>query len=82
MDEKSAIQYDYIGQTVLNPLGLIAILVLGTAMVVLPRRYAVWPMIIMGCFVSPAQRIVLFSLNFDLLRLMVLFGTTRVLTRG
>ena len=74
-------QHEYDGLTVLNPLGLMAILVLGTAMLLVPRRYAVWPMIIMGCFVAPAQRVAIFTLNFDLLRIMVIFGTVRILAR-
>ncbi len=81
MDE-SHFGHDYYDQTVLNPLGLIAIIVLGTAMLLVPRRYAVWPMIIMGCFVAPAQRIAIFTLNFDMLRIMVIFGTFRILARG
>ena len=82
MNEETAFDRDYFDQTVLNPLGLAAILVLGIGMLFLPRRYAVWPMIIMGCLVSPAQRIAVFSLNFDLMRLLVLFGTVRVLSRS
>ena len=84
MDNESAFQLgheDFHGQTVLNPIGLVAIIVLGTAMLLLPRRYAVWPMIIMSCFVAPAQRIAVFTLNFDLLRIMVIFGTARLLAR-
>lgn len=81
MDE-TPFHHDYDSQTVLNPLGFLAILVLGAAMLLFPRRYAVWPMIIMGCFVAPAQRIAVFTLNFDLLRVMVVFGTLRILTRG
>jgi hypothetical protein len=73
---------DFNNQTVLNPLGLIAILVLGTALLLVPRRYAVWPMIIMSSFVAPAQRIAIFTLNFDLLRIMVIFGTLRIVFRN
>lgn len=70
------------GETHLHPLAVLAILVLGTAMLSLPRRYAVIPMLVMGCFVSPAQQVAVASLNFDLLRIMVLFGSARVLLRG
>jgi hypothetical protein len=35
----------------------------------------------MACFVAPAQRLVVFSLDFNLLRLIVLFGWARVLLR-
>jgi hypothetical protein len=39
-------------------------------------------MIIMACFISPAQRVAIFQLNFDLLRVMVIFGTLRILLKG
>lgn len=51
---------------------------LGIAMLVAPRRYALAPMLIMACFISPAQRIVIASLDFNLLRIMVLFGWLRI----
>ncbi|MCZ6835872.1 MAG: hypothetical protein O7G85_08870 [Planctomycetota bacterium] len=68
--------------TLLHPLGLAALVVLGFAMLLLPRRYAIVPMIIMACFLGPAQRIVVLTLDFNLLRVMVLFGWMRILLRG
>jgi len=73
---------EYYGQTTLHPLGLIVVLVCGIAVLALPRRYAMWPFVVVACFVAPAQRIVIFSLNFTLLRVMVVFGTLRVLAKG
>ena len=75
-------QYDYYGQTTVHPVGLTVLIVLGIAMLLAPRRYAMWPFILMACFIAPAQRIVVASLNFDFLRVMVIFGTIRVMTRG
>jgi hypothetical protein len=75
-------EYEYYGQTTVHPIGLAALIVLGIALLLLPRRYAVWPIIVMACFIAPAQRIAVFTLNFDLLRIMVLFGSVRVLVRG
>lgn len=69
-------------QTVLHPLGVAAIAMLGLAVLILPRRYAVLPMLTMACFVAPAQRIVVFSLDFNLLRIMVLFGWLRLVLHG
>ncbi len=51
-------------------------------MLVAPRRFAVLPIIIMACFITPAQRVVILSLNFDMLRLMVIVGWLRLLVRG
>lgn len=79
--ENNLFAKEYYGQTVLHPLGLMAIIVLGIAVLLVPRRQAVIPMMIMACFVAPAQRISIFSLNFDLLRVMVLFGTARLLMK-
>jgi len=55
---------------------------LGLAMLLVPRRYAAVPMLLMACFISPAQRVVIFSLDFNLLRLMILFGWARILLLG
>lgn len=69
-------------QTSLHPLGLMAVLVLGVAMFWVRRRFAIAPILVMACFVSPGQRLVLASLDFDLLRLMLVLGWCRVLWRG
>lgn len=73
---------EWANQTTLHPLGLVAVVVLGLVMLVVPRRHAVLPMIVMACFVSSAQRLVLVGLDFNLLRLMLLFGWLRILLRG
>jgi len=39
-------------------------------------------MLIMACFISPAQRIVIATMDFNLLRLMILFGWCRVFLYG
>lgn len=74
--------HDWHGQTTLHPLGLAIVLAMGMAMLVVPRRFAVWPMIVVACFVAPAQRLVLLGADFNFLRIMVLFGFTRLLVRN
>jgi hypothetical protein len=69
-------------QTTLHPIGLVAVIVLGLATLAVPRRYALVPFLIMACFISPAQRIVFATLDFNLLRLLVLFGWARVAITG
>jgi hypothetical protein len=56
-------------------------MICGLSVLLLPRRHALLPFIVIACFISQAQRVVVGGLNFDLLRVMVLFGWTRVLTR-
>jgi len=69
---------EWVDQTTLNPLGLILMLVCGLAMLTVHRRYVIWPIVIIACFVASAQRIVVLSLDFNMLRIMVLFGLARI----
>jgi hypothetical protein len=69
---------DYFNQTMLHPLGLVAALVLGVMMLIVRRRFALVPLLLMACCVSSAQRFVIFCLDFNLLRLLVLIGWVRI----
>lgn len=70
---------EWVNQTTLHPVGLAAVLVLGAALLAVPRRWAIVPMIVMACFVAPAQRLVIFQLDFSLLRILVLFAWVRLI---
>jgi hypothetical protein len=72
----------YYGQTTLHPLGILALGVFGLAILFTPRRWAIVPMLAAACFVAPAQRVVVFSLDFDVLRILTIIGWARVLMRG
>ncbi|MHC4428542.1 MAG: hypothetical protein ACYS0D_08055 [Planctomycetota bacterium] len=65
-------------QTTLHPLGLVAIVILGLFTLFVPRRWALAPMLIMACFIAPAQRIAVLEFDFNLMRIMVLFGLARL----
>jgi len=71
----------WVGQTTLHPVGAIALLVLGCAVFLVPRRWVTLPLIVMACFIPQAQRIVVLTLNFDLLRIMVLCYWVRLIVR-
>jgi hypothetical protein len=75
-------KFEWANQTVLHPLGLVAVVVLGVVTLMLPRRYAVIPFLLMACFISARQRLVVFTLDFSLLRIMVIFGWVRFFMRG
>lgn len=68
-------------QAVIHPLALAMALLCGTLILMVKRRYAVWPFVILSCFVSDAQRLVLITLDFQLIRVLVAFGLARVLMR-
>jgi len=67
--------------TNMHPLGLTVMLILGILMILVPRRWAILPIIIMACFISSNQKIVVLGLDFNLLRIMVLFGVVRILIK-
>lgn len=69
------------GQTTVHPVGLLAVVILGLCVLTLPRRWAGIPVFVMACFIPSAQRIVVAGLDFDFLRIMVLFGAIRLLLR-
>lgn len=66
------------GATQLHPLGLAAVLLLGIFLLVLPRRWAIVPCLIIASFISSAQNINLGGLDFNFLRIMVVFGVIRL----
>lgn len=70
------------GETLIHPVGLAAVLILGIIMLSVPRRWAVLPMMLIACLIPSAQRLVVFGLDFTLLRIMVVFGMLRLLVRG
>ena len=68
--------------TTLHPLAIALTVVLSVALFILPRRYALLPLLLAACFISPAQRIVLLTMDFTMLRLLLLVGCARIALRG
>lgn len=82
MDPNRFAFLQYVDQTVIHPLGLTSLIVLSLAMLALPRRYAPLPLLIMMCFMAPAQRVIILSMNWTLLRLLLLLAMVRVTLYG
>ncbi|MCI5116480.1 MAG: hypothetical protein D3913_00665 [Candidatus Electrothrix sp. LOE1_4_5] len=78
MRNETLFQHAYIGTTTLHPLALA--LTIGCALVTLTvkRKYAVIPMLLLICLTAPAQRFVIFGLDFNLARVMVVVGLLRI----
>jgi hypothetical protein len=72
----------YYGTTLLDPLGAAAVAILGIATLIVPRRAALIPYIILICFVPCTQRVSVFGLDFNLMRILILFGWARVFMKG
>src|SRR5581483_8113497 len=67
--------------TSLNTLGLFVLLGTGLLMLVLPRRYALLPVIIVTCFMTLGQVVMVGDLHFTMIRILVLFGWVRLFIR-
>lgn len=68
--------------TQMHPLSLAFALIAGFMMLLLPRRAALIPLLFAVVFIPLQQRVVVFTLDFFVLRILVLFGWARVMMRG
>lgn len=64
-----------------NPIALGFVLLMGVLLLVLPRRYALLPIIALTCFMPMTQKLIVVGLNFPMLRILALFAFARVLLR-
>jgi hypothetical protein len=76
------IQWMTYGKTAIHPLALALTLIMGMAILALKKRSAmVVPILIVSFFITEYQRIVIASLDFNMTRLLLLFGWLRVILR-
>lgn len=66
------------GLTYISPLGLYFTLFMGLLTLLLPRKYALIPIIVTAALVTLGQRIVVLTLDFTMMRILVLFGWLRL----
>lgn len=72
----------WFNETTLHPLGLAILLCAVAAQLIVSRRFALVPLLLIICLTGPAQRIALASLDLNFIRLMVLAGWIRVFARN
>ena len=75
-------QQEFFNQTTLHPVGVALTGLLALGMLFLPRRSAAVTLLLMACFMASGQRLALASLDFTLMRILILVGWTRLLARG
>jgi hypothetical protein len=66
----------------LNLLGAGVTLLMGILMIIIPRRHALLPLIIITCYVTIGQSIDLAGLNFTMMRVMIFFGWARLILKN
>lgn len=76
------IEWETYGETVIHPVALVFTVLMGILTLVLDRKFALIPMILVVSFITFTQRIVIFNLDFDMLRIMIFFGLLRVIFRS
>lgn len=69
------------GTTFITPLGLGFTLLMGALLLALPRRYALVPVIALVCYMTMGERVMIAGLNFTMMRILALFGWTRLILR-
>lgn len=68
-------------QTVLNPFAIIFTIIMCILIFTLKRKYIVIPVILISFFITQQQRIVLLTLDFPMLRIILICGFLRVIIR-
>lgn len=68
--------------TLMQPPGLVALLLALLAVLLLPRRYAILPLLLIAVALPGAQRIAVFSLDFTFIRIIILATLSAAALRG
>ena len=68
--------------TLLHPLGLVALGIMSLIVLTVKREIALMPLIVMAMLIPSGQRLVVGSIDFTLLRLMLIVAWTRLALRG
>ncbi|HEX5050612.1 MAG TPA: hypothetical protein VFZ65_02460 [Planctomycetota bacterium] len=68
--------------TDVHPVGLAALVVTAALAMLVPRRWASLPVILLLCFIPAGQRVVLATIDFTFIRVLMLVVWARLLLRG
>lgn len=70
-----------IDDVAMTPIALSFTLLMSVLTLVLPRRYAIYPLIAAVCYVTIGQHILVLSLHFSIFRIIILIGFLRIIIR-
>lgn len=76
------IEWREYNETVIHPVALVFTLAMGIWLVQTRRERAVLPFLLVACLIPVAQRVVIGTLDFNMSRILILFGWTRLLMRN
>ncbi len=66
----------------ITAIGLFFLLFMGTLLLALPRRYALLPLFISGCYMTLGQVLMIGPLHFSILRILLFIGWIRIICKG
>ncbi len=70
------------GMTIVHPLALSITICMCLLVLFVPRKCAVFPLLILAFLITAQQRIVISGLDFTMMRLLLLFGFVRIVLRN
>jgi hypothetical protein len=70
------------GTTYISTLGLSFTLLMCLLMLVVPRRFALVPVIILTCYMTMGERLMIAGGNFTMIRILTMAGWMRIIFRG
>lgn len=73
---------DWMKSTTIGALGGMVLAILALAVLLLPRKYATIPFLLLACFVAPGQNITIGGFSFYMMRILAYLAVLRVLARG
>ena len=68
--------------TNITGISLLFTLLMGIITLFLPRRFAVVPILVLACYMTLGQRIIIATADFTMLRIILLFCWVRIILRG
>ena len=81
MSVRTIEQYAF-NQTLLHPLAVAFLFLMIILMFFLPRRFAIFPVLLIACYITTWQRIVIAGLDFSFLRIILIVGFLRIIMRS
>ena len=82
MEKELSLKFGGFGETTIHPVALGLTILMAILILVLPRRYAIAPLIAIAILIPLQQRIVIGSLDFMMMRIMILSGWIRIILRS
>lgn len=68
--------------TTVNSIGIFFIFLSSLSIILLPRRLAIFPILLAVCYMTMGQRLIIAGLSFPIFRILIFFGFIRLVIKG